>query len=155
MDILSSKTSYSIGIQASLADRTANPEILWMLKVAYAEYSLRSCDSITKMFHIMFNCDVTKNNDFSFGCNEVSYCFSDDLGPVFLKKLCLNGFTVLLDETTGFTVLLDETTNLQNKQQMDLLVRYWCEQNGEVITAYVTLMFGRCTHKLRDNFMSL
>lgn len=81
-----------------------------MLKVAYAEYSLRSCDSITKMFHIMFNCDVTKNNDFSFGCNEVSYCFSDDLGPVLLKKLCLNGFTVLLDETTGFTVLLDETT---------------------------------------------
>ena len=103
----------------------------------------------------MFNCDVTKNNDFSFGCNEVSYCFSDDLGPVHLKKLCLNGFTVLLDETTGFTVLLDETTNSQNKQQMYLLVRYWCEQNGEVITAYVTLMFGRCTHKLRDNFMSL
>ena len=60
-----------IRIQSSIADRTTNAEILWMLKVASADYSLRSCNSIIKLFHNTFNCDVTRENDISLGCNKV------------------------------------------------------------------------------------
>ena len=36
------------------------------------------------------------------------------------------------------------------------MVRYWCEEKCEVVTAYVTLMFGCCTHEeLQDNFVAL
>ena len=40
---------------------------------------------------------------------------------------------------------------------MDLLVRYWCEEKGEVITACLTsLMFRCCTHEeLQENFVAL
>lgn len=63
----------------------------------------RSCDSITKLLHNMFNGDVTKNNNFNLnlGCNEVSYCFLDGLEPL-LKKLCVNSN----DKDAGFTVSL-------------------------------------------------
>ena len=59
-----------ICIQSSLADHTR--------------------DSFIKLFHNMFNCDVTKNNDFNLGHNKVSYCFADGPWPFFLKKLCTN-----------------------------------------------------------------
>ena len=50
-----------IDAQSLIADCKTNTEILWMLEVASADYSLRSCDSITKSFYSMFNCDVTRN----------------------------------------------------------------------------------------------
>ena len=59
-----------IGIPSMLADHTASAEILWMLKIISANYSLRSCDSITKLFHNMFSCDITKNNDSSLDRNN-------------------------------------------------------------------------------------
>ena len=142
----------AMGVKQSLADRTTNAEVLWMLKVCASDYSLNSCEDITKLFHNMFDCDVTQNKDFSLGRNKASYCISDGLSPVMLSSLCQD-----VDSDTGFTILFDETTTAQNKKQMDLLLRYWSEQADEVLTSYLTsLKFGRCEHdELRDKFIDL
>ena len=142
-----------IGLQRSLADRTTDAEVIWMMKVASSDYSLNSCENLKETFHKMFNCDITKNKEFSLGRNKVSYCLSDGLGPLMLSNLCKD---VSISEG-GFTILFDETTNAKNKKQMDLLVRYWSEAAGEVTTGYLTsMMFGRCTHEqLKDKFMGL
>ena len=99
----------------------------------------------------MFNWDIKKNNDLILGCNKVSHCFPDGLG-LLLKQLCAS-----IADDVFFFVLFDETTNFQNKKQMDLLVRYWYEEKGEVIAAYVTsLIFGCCRHEeLWDKFIAL
>ena len=57
-------------------------------------------------------------------------------------------FNVVNVTDAGFAVVFDETTNLQNKKQINLLIRHWCEEKSEVITAYApSLMFGRSTHE--------
>ena len=103
----------AMGVKQSLEDRTTNAEVLWMLKVCASDYSLNSCEDITKLFHNMFDCDVTQNKDFSLGRNKASYCISDGLSPVMLRSLCQD-----VDSDTGFTMLFDETTNAENKKQM-------------------------------------
>lgn len=89
----------------------------------FCRLGLRSCDSNTKLFHSMFNCDDMKNNDYSFGRNKASYCFSDSLRCLLLQRELCTNFT---DADAVFIVLFDETTNLQCKKQIYFLVRYWC-----------------------------
>ena len=42
---------------------------------------------------------------------------------------------------TCFTLLFDGTTIVQNKRQMDFLVRYWSEVNKEIKTRYIESFF--------------
>ena len=58
---------------------------------------------------------------------------------------------------SGFTLLFDETTNEQNKKQMDILIRYWSDSLGEIVTSYLdSLKFARCDHQeLKEKFLSM
>ena len=38
-------------------------------------------------------------------------------------------------------MLFDETTTLQNRKQMDCLIRFWSKPNGQVLTKYLTSFF--------------
>ena len=71
------KPGSSMSLGLPLKDRITNAEIYWALKVASADFSLRSCDNTCELFHAMFDCDVTKSNDFSFGRSKASYVMSD------------------------------------------------------------------------------
>ena len=146
------KPGSSMSLGLPLKDRITNAEIYWALKVASADFSLRSCDNICELFRAMFDCDVTKSNDFSFGRSKASYVISDGLGPHLLKMLiadvkkCESGFTIMY-----------ETTNAKNDKRMDILIRYWSETTGQVETKYLTsLMFARATaEKLQEMLMGL
>ena len=77
--------------------------------------------------------------DFSLGCNKVSYVMSDGLGPYFQQLLC----QTVWKEGNSFTLQFDETVTMQNQKQLDLLIRFWSEKKGEVVTCFLqALMFG-------------
>ena len=147
------KPSPAMSLKPSLEERTSNAEILWMLKVTESDYSLKSCENIKQLFKRMFDCDVTNNTSFSLGRNKVSYCLSDGLGPEMLQNLCSD----VSATESGFTLLFDETTNEQNKKQMDILIRYWSDSLGEIVTSYLdSLKFARCDHQeLKEKFLSM
>lgn len=90
-----------IGFQSSNPNHTTNAEILWMLKVFSVDYCLRSWYNITKLFHSMLNCNVTKNNDFTLDQNKIYILFLKwSWTPFFYVSMLNAGFAILFDETT-------------------------------------------------------
>ena len=64
---------------------------------------------------------------------------SDGLGPYFQQLLC----PTVRKEGNPFTLQFDETVTMQNQKQLDLLIRFWSEKKGEVVTRFLkALMFG-------------
>ena len=64
---------------------------------------------------------------------------SDGIGPLVLKQILQS---VDLSETC-FSLLLDETTTVQNKKQMDVLLRFFSEEKQMVETRHVESFFFR------------
>ena len=54
-----------------------------------------------------------------------------------------------------FTVILDQTTTVQNKKDMGVLILYWNENEGLIVTQYLmSLSFGCATGKyIADLFL--
>ncbi|CAM1296488.1 QTRT1 (predicted) [Pycnogonum litorale] len=123
-------------------DQVAVAEAAWSMKVAASNYSYNSCDGLSQLFQFMFPCPYTK--DFSLGRSKVSYTISDGLGPYFLQLLCKS----VRDDKNPFTLQFDETVTAQNQKQLDLMLRVWSENKGEVITRFLkALMFGHAKGK--------
>ena len=112
-------------------------EAAWCMKVAASNYSYNSCEDLPDLFRFMFPCPYPQ--DFSLGRNKVSYVMSDGLGPYFQQLLC----QTVRKEGNPFTLQFDETVTMQNQKQLDLLIRFWSEKKGEVVTRFLkALMFG-------------
>ena len=112
------------------------------MKVAASNYSYNSCEDLPELFHFMFPCPYT--SDFTLSRSKASYVISDGLGPYFQELLC----QTLRKEGNPYTLQFDETTTIQNQKQMDLLVRFWSEEKGEVVTRFLqALMFGHAKGK--------
>ena len=121
------------------SDKSSNAEALWSLKVASADYSLRSCDNLPQLWRKMFAYSPTAAA-VTFGRSKASYIFSDGLGPFFARELC----NEVKNSDSCFTILFDETTTAQGKKQMDILLRFWSDSKNEVITMYLTsFIFAR------------
>ena len=121
-------------LDRSLADKVTGAEAMWVFKLAQQDYSLRSCENIPLLFKRMFpDSEVAKK--FTMGRAKASYVVSDGLGPLIGKLVCLS------TSKGAFTLLFDETTTTQNRKQMDVLIRYCCEDQKLVVTRYVMLFF--------------
>ena len=69
---------------------------------------------------------------------------SDGLGLYFQELLCQTVRKV----GNPFTLQFDETVTVQNQKQLDLLIRFWSEKKGEVVTRFLqALMFGHAKGK--------
>ena len=123
-------------------DQVTVAEAAWCMKVAASNYSYNSCEDLPELFHFMFPCPYTR--DFTLSRSKASYVISDGLGPYFQELLC----QTLRKEGNPYTLQFDETTTIQNQKQMDLLVRFWSEEKGEVVTRFLqALMFGHVKGK--------
>jgi hypothetical protein len=77
-------------------------------------------------------------NKFSIQSNKMSYVISHGLGPYFKKKMLDD-----VKKVDKFVLIFDEQVNNQNKKQMDMLLRYWCnEQQCVVNRFYKSVMLG-------------
>ncbi|CAF2889007.1 unnamed protein product [Rotaria sp. Silwood2] len=72
---------------------------------------------------------------------KISYVLSHGLGPYFHQQLIKS-----LKRNGKFVLCFDEQTNNQNRKQLDLLVKYWCYDEGLVVTRYYkSILLGHAT----------
>ncbi|CAF5022603.1 unnamed protein product, partial [Rotaria sp. Silwood1] len=103
-------------------------EAIWALTVAQRGYSFNSCDEIGDVFRHMFP-DSKIAQEFSMQSRKTSYVLSHGLGPYFHQELIKS-----LKRNEKFVLCFDEQTNNQDRKQLDLLVKYWCFDEGLVVT---------------------
>jgi len=68
---------------------------------------------------------------FNMQSKKLSYVISHGIGPYFHRDLVKQ-----LKRCEKFVLCIDEQTNVQNKKQLDLLVKFWSYDEGLVVTRY-------------------
>ena len=69
-----------------LDENTLNAEIVWCLNVVKSRHSFRSCDSLKKLFKVMFP-DSAIPDIFSLGKDKAKYMIIYGIYPAFKQKL--------------------------------------------------------------------
>lgn len=140
----STKSQQCISIDPSLKDKVSAAEAMWLFKVAENDLSFRDCSSTPKLFQNMFpDSDICKR--FTMSKDKASYVLQDGLSPLLSEWLCES-----VKKCQGcFTLIFDETSTIQNRKQMDLLLRYWDEERNQVVSAYLGSFFF-CRAKAAD-----
>ena len=127
-------------LDASKRNKISSPEAMWIFKVVEQHYSLKSCDSVPKLFHtISSDNDITKR--ITMWRQKTHYFVSDGLGPPLQKSL----YNDIASSERTFTVMFDKTSVIQNRKQMDGLIPYWKESEGSIVTQYLMSIFWRAT----------
>ena len=128
----------------TVQDQIMKAETLWALKTASEDFSFRVSDGVPELFQKMFP-DSTIAKHMTMSRTKVSYMISHGLGPYFQQQTVEDIQRV---PNTYYTLHFDETTNVQNKKQMDILVRYYSEVHGEVKVRFLkAVMFGHAFAK--------
>ena len=108
--------------------------------MAQCGFSFNSCNEIGDIFRTMFP-DSNIAKQFNMQSRKVSYVLSHGLGPYFHQEL-----VKCLKRNDKFVLCVDEQTNNHNCKQLDLLVKYWCYNEGRVVTRYYkTVLLGHAT----------
>ena len=137
----SSSKKEVVTLDPTFSEKVSAAEAKWLFKMAERDMTLRDCDFTPELFRQMFP-DSQVAKQFSMSRQKASYVLQDGLGPLLSKWLV----TSINTSEGTFTLMFDETTTLQNRKQMDLLVRFWDEEQNLVTTRYLTsLFFGRAT----------
>jgi hypothetical protein len=111
-------------------------EILWCLHLVKQGLSYNSCSTISELFPIMFP-DSPIASKFSMGRDKAAYIVSFGLAPYF--KTCLDS---KVQKSDCLTICFDESLNgVSQRSQMDLIVRYFDKEMGQVQSAYYASAF--------------
>ena len=96
-----------------------NAEIIWTLKNVQANFLLKSCESLPKVFQEMFPDSVIAKN-FTFSKDKCSYYINYGVGPCY-KSVLTNEIKASPYYSTSF----DETLNkVTQQEQMDIYVTF-------------------------------
>ena len=114
-------------------------ETLWALKTASDNSPFRTTDGIPELFQRMF-VDSSIAQHMTMSRTKVSYMMGYGLRPHFLQMTVDD---ILSSPNTYYTIHFDETTTVKVKKQMDVLVRYFSETNGEIKVRFLkAVVFG-------------
>ena len=116
-------------------------EIYWALHTVMSSHSARSTDKVSDLFPKMFP-DSPIAKEFSIAKDKMGYVITFGLYPFFSCQLM--GQVKLCD---WFVVSFDETyNNILSKEQMDVVVKFFCEDTQMARTRYLSSQFmGRAT----------
>ena len=114
-------------------------EILWVLKIVKSHFSFRSCEDTSELFKVMFS-DSTIAKFFSLGKTKCAYYVNFGLAPYFKDQL-----VTTIKSSDFFAVSYDESMNhVLQEEQMDIIVRFWDDDEGMVKTRYLDSKFLKC-----------
>lgn len=118
------------------SDFVVKAEILWNLQKVDRHFSLRDIESSIKVMEKMFP-DSNIAKKLKLSKSKASYNITYGLRNFFEQELI--DLISLSDEVVvGF----DESLNsVSNKQQMDIVIRFWNDKLNEVSTRYLTSAF--------------
>lgn len=119
-----------------VTDEVIKSEIIWAMNKVMSHSSVRSSGNTTDIFQIMFP-DSMIAKKMQLHKDKMSYIITYGLGPHFQNLLANK-----VREVGFFCVSYDESLNkVVQKGQMDLVVRFWDEENQSVSTRYLTSVF--------------
>lgn len=111
-------------------------EVVWCLNTIATHGSFRSAAASAALFPIMFpTCDVAKK--LQLGKDKVGYTICYGIAPYFRNRLLSK-----LHSVPHVVVAFDESLNkIAQKEQMDVLIRFWDPADDVVKTRYLTSCF--------------
>ncbi|KAH8022458.1 hypothetical protein HPB51_024557 [Rhipicephalus microplus] len=111
-------------------------EVVWCLNTIVTHGSFRSAAASAALFPIMFpTCDVAKK--LQLGKDKVGYTICYGIAPYFRNRLLSK-----LHSVPHVVVAFDESLNkIAQKEQMDVLIRFWDPADDVVKTRYLTSCF--------------
>ncbi|CAL1672566.1 unnamed protein product [Lasius platythorax] len=124
-----------------LTDETSKAEIMWCLNAVMRHNSLKDVESsVSLMKTIFLNSDIVKRMNL---CKDkASYTITYGITKHFQKELYL-----LIQKSNELVISFDKSLNkLCQKEQMDIVVRFWDDEKNETSTRYMTsTFFGHTT----------
>ena len=96
-----------------------NAEIIWTLKNVQANFLLKSCESLPKVFQELFPDSVIAKN-FTFSKDKCSYYINYGVGPCY-KSVLANEIKASPYYSTSFDGTLNKVTQ---QEQMDIYVTF-------------------------------
>ena len=112
-------------------------EILWAIKTLVAHYSSNSSAGTDKLFAKTFpDSQIAKH--FQCGKTKCSYLINFGFAPYFKEKLMKK----LQVPGTKYLISFDESLNkVLQKEQMDIIVRFWDKEKNKVSSRYLNSQF--------------
>ena len=118
-------------VQININKERANvikAEIIWAIKSVMSNFSANSCENISNVFSLMFDCETASK--FHMSRTKISYLITEGLSPFFiedLKKDIRDSF---------YSLLFDETTNNESEKELQIMIRYWPKLKNEIVTRH-------------------
>lgn len=127
----------SSGLKSFLInDSVTKAEILWTVETVMTHTSLRTAGRDVLLFKTIFP-DSNIAQKMQLQRDKVGYLLAYGIAPFFQKEL-----SEKLNKCDFLVVGFDESLNkVAQKQQMDINVRFWDEEKGQVSTRYLTSVF--------------
>ena len=111
-------------------------EIRWALKVVMGHLSFRSCPGLNELFKCMFP-DSSIAGKFKISRTKCGYIITLGMYPHFKDLLVKE-----INASPFLTMVFDESLNSAvQKQQMDIIIRYWCSNSNLVKASYLDSQF--------------
>ena len=123
-------------VQININKERANvikAEIIWAIKSVMSNYSANSCENISNVFSLMFDCETASK--FHMSRTKMSYLITEGLSHFFiedLKKDIRDSF---------YSLLFDETTNNESEKELQIMIRYWSKLKNEIVTRHLETFF--------------
>ncbi|XP_046393340.1 uncharacterized protein LOC124161149 isoform X1 [Ischnura elegans] len=115
---------------------TTKAEILWCIYCVTSHTSLSSGGKAVQLFPTMFP-DSMIAAKMELGRNKIAYSLVHGLAPHFHDVI-----TSKLTKLDFVVVLFDESLNkCSQKTQMDLAIKFWCDDQNETVTKYYDSVF--------------
>jgi hypothetical protein len=106
------------------------------MKVIFSHYSLNSCRGVGQIFKSMFP-DSNIAERMSIYSNKTTYLVNYALAPYFHSQLVSS-----IAAAKDFVVCFDESLNsIAQREQMDLVIRFWNIAENKVECRYLTSIF--------------
>lgn len=119
-----------------VSDSVTKAEILWTCNCVMTHTSTRSGGTATDLFPIMFS-DSCIAQKMQLHKDKIAYSITYGLGPHFSNLVAER-----VKRSPFFALSIDESLNdICQKQQMDIMVNYWAQDDGCVATRYLTSAF--------------
>ena len=137
----SSSTSTSLSISCLSHDqKVTRAEIIWTCKSVCSNYSFNSAsDFIPTLRAMLGNSPILE--DMSLAATKMTYLAADGIGPQFHQDMLTE-----VAKANVVTIAYDETPNVEMKNQLDIWLRYFCEERGIVVARFLrSEMLGHTT----------
>ena len=120
-------------------DNTLNAEIFWCLRIVLTHESYNLCSYLVPLFQRVFaGHEVTGH--FVLGKTKSRYTMLYGIAPELKKMLYY-----YVNQSPYFSISYDESLNSELQMcQMDVVLRFWNEKNGQVETKYFDSQFPAC-----------